>query len=232
MSWQSYHESIMTMIDKSGITSVGTALGSVLSSVTSASGTDRLGLVTSVFAALNGVTTITSVISGTYGDYEKEGRVARTCYTFDAYTAISFALMTFLLVGEMHWLEAVSYGILPLVFCTIDFLTRSNLKSYPERSKYLLLWARITPIALWYGSVLTGRHVLAERILQVVGLLRILNALRYILAPESKLASYKYTWDAKSERWVHFQSSDIEHKGEHQYILYIKCNVCMRRAVL
>ena len=68
MSWQNYHETIMTAIDNSGITSIATSLGSALGGVTSASGTDRLGLVTAAFAALNGATTITSVISGKYGD--------------------------------------------------------------------------------------------------------------------------------------------------------------------
>lgn len=110
----------MTAIDSSGISSVGTALGSVLSGVTSASGTDRLGLVTAAFAALNGATTITSVISGKYGDYEKEGQIARLIYMYDAYAAIGVALMTFLLVGGMGWLEAYAYGMLPVTVFAID----------------------------------------------------------------------------------------------------------------
>ena len=215
MSWQNYHENIMTAIDNSGINTVGTALGSVLSGlsgVTSASGTNRLGLVTAAFAALNGAMTITSVISGRYGDYEKEGHLAKLYYTLDAYTAISVALTTFLLVGGMDWLSSFAYGSLPVTLFAFDYLRKAHLRSHPEKLRYYLLLARMIPVVLLYGSMLAGRDELARRTLQVVASLGVIKSLRSIFFPESRLLSHKYDWDPSYERWVHVH--DLEHKGE------------------
>ena len=212
MSWQNYHETIMTAIDNSGITSIATSLGSALGGVTSASGTDRLGLVTAAFAALNGATTITSVISGKYGDYEKEGHLAKLYYTLDAYTAISVALTTFLLVGGMDWLSSFAYGSLPVTLFAFDYLRKAHLRSHPEKLRYYLLLARMIPVVLLYGSMLAGRDELARRTLQVVASLGVIKSLSSIFFPERRLLSHKYDWDSSSEKWVHVH--DLEHKGE------------------
>lgn len=213
MSWQDYHESIMTAIDNSGISSVATALGAVLNGVTSASGDDRLGLVTAAFAALNGATTITSVVSGKYGDYEKEEMLARVIYTFDAYGAICVSLMTFLLVGGMDWLEAAAYGILPVTLFSLDYLRKAHMHTHPEKSMYFLLWVRIIPFLLLYASIFTGRFELAVQTLQVLGVFGIFRSLYNVFAPESKLASIKYLWDDKRGKWMHVQLG-LEQKGE------------------
>jgi hypothetical protein len=213
MSWQDYHESIMTAIDNSGISSVATALGAVLNGVTSASGDDRLGLVTAAFAALNGATTITSVVSGKYGDYGKEEMLARVIYTLDAYGAICVSLMTFLLVGGMDWLEAAAYGILPVTLFSLDYLRKAHMHTHPEKSMYFLLWVRIVPFLLLYASIFTGRFELAVQTLQVLGVFGIFRSLYNVFAPESKLASIKYLWDDKRGKWMHVQLG-LEQKGE------------------
>ena len=215
MSWQNYHENIMTAIDNSGISSVGTALGSVLSGVTSASGTDRLGLVTAAFAALNGATTIMSVVSGKYGDYEKEGHIARLIYMYDAYAAIGVALMTFLLVGGMEWLEAVAYGLLPGFLFTLDNWRKANMHTHPERKKYFIVWFAFTPFVVLYVSLFVGRKDIAAHILRITATLGIFKSLHGIFAPEKRITSYKYVWDEQSQAWIYLHELGSEQKGDH-----------------
>ena len=218
MSWQNYHENIMTAIDNSGISSIGTSLGSVLSGVTSASGTDRFGLITAAFAALNGATTIMSVVSGKYGDYENEGQIARLIYMYDAHAAIGIALMTFLLVGGMDWLDAVAYGILPVTLFAMDNWRKSHMKTHPERKKYFLVWFAFAPIILLYASLFLGRNDIASYILRFNATLGIFRSLHGIFAPEHRITSYKYIWDEQSQNWIHLRDLDSEQKGEHQCV--------------
>ena len=214
MSWQNYHENIMTAIDNSGISSVGTARGSVLSGVTSASGTDRLGLVTAAFAALNGATTIMSVVSGKYGDYEKEGRVAQMYYSIDAYTAIGYSLTCFCLVGGMGYLEAMSYGSLPVLLFLIRLLLTKRMRHYPHRVGYLLLWINMLPLFLCYAFLLLGRSDLCQTIVRITTSLGIIKSMHYIAFPESKVSALKYTWCPKTEVWVKADLTLDKHKGE------------------
>lgn len=208
MSWQLYHEDIMTVISDSKI---GTALGSLFSSIT---GGDRIGLINSGLAGLNGATAIASVLSGAYGDYEKEGGLAQLYYSVDGYAAVGYALTSFFLLGGEDFQSAVAFGYFPLIFYLLYLLSTKMMRTYPDEVAHRRFCATVLISCFLVASLLSdkGNPTVFLRIVSTLGIFR---SARRILSPEMQLAKYKYKWDPKTEIWTKRPDhTDFEHKGE------------------
>lgn len=193
---------------------VGSILDSLFNSSTSG---HHIGLVAAGLAGLNGAATITSVLSGAYGDYEKEGRTAMLFYTIEGYTAIGYSLASFFLLGGEEYTSAVAFGNLPLLLFLLRLISTRRFWNFPDERERNKSCFAVLVLCLLLSSLLSGRGN-PKFFLQVVSTLGIIRSVRRVLSPESVLEKYKflkYKWDQQSGEWTKISNGkDIEHRGE------------------
>ena len=114
----------------------------------------------------------------------------------------------------MGYLEAMSYGSLPVLLFLIRLLLTKRMRHYPHRVGYLLLWINMLPLFLCYAFLLLGRSDLCQTIVRITTSLGIIKSMHYIFFPESKVSALKYTWCPKTEVWVKADLTLDKHKGE------------------
>jgi len=208
MSWQLYHENIMTTINGGR---VGSILDSLFNSSTSG---HRIGLVAAGLAGLNGAATITSVLSGAYGDYEKEGRTAMLFYTIEGYTAIGYCLATFFLLGGEEYTSAIAFSYLPLLLFFVRLISTRRFWSFPDERERNKFCFAVLVLCLLLASLLSGIGN-PKLFLKIVSAMGIIRSVRRLLSPESTLERLNYKWDQKRGEWAKISTDkDIEHRGK------------------